>query len=172
MSQWQPQQYDPSQQGAPWGAPQQPYAQPGYQQPQPQYPPQPPPASPAKAPQRKRPLRGCLTLIVVAVAIGIGISVATSGGGGSGASWKARTDGFIVINPGDIAVTLKITNTGKTAATPTCTVNASDPAGSYTGVFQGTLQNTVQPGRTTTTVANVSVSNNGAQYVTDVSVSC
>lgn len=131
------------------------------------------PPQPAAPPRRKpSALRGCATLIVAAGVLAVIIAVATSGHGGSSSSWKATTGGTAVINPGDVAVTVHVTNTGKSAATPTCTVQVSDPAGSYTGIDQGTLSSPVQPGQTVTYVDNVSVSNNGAQYVTDATVSC
>jgi hypothetical protein len=105
----------------------------------------------------------------VAAVIGIVIAVATSGGGGS---FKATVGDFTVINPADLAVAVHVTNTGTTAATPTCTIEASDPSGAYTGFDEGTLTSPVQPGATTTYVDNVTVTHQGAQYVTQVSVTC
>ena len=193
MSDWQPEQYDPRRhaqrigQPAPWEAQGAPYGQfgqtpPGYQQPpqhqqpQPQYAPQPvaPPAprQPAPAAAKRKPSarRGCLALVMLAGVIGVIIAVATSGGGGG--SFKASVGGYTVINPADLAVVIHVTNTGKAAATPTCTISASDPSGAYTGFDEGTLTAPVPAGRTVTYVDNVTITGQGAQYVTSVTVSC
>lgn len=157
-----------------WQAPQQPqqqwqgYPRPG-QAPRQQYAPTPPQAAPRQ--RKRRPLLGCLGFIVTAAVIGIIIAIATSGGGGP-SPWKAAVGDTAVINPADLAVTVHVTNTGKTAATPTCTVRASDPSGAYTGFDEGTLANPVQPGQTVTYVDNVTISGQGAQYVTSATVSC
>ena len=195
MSDWQQEQYDPRRhaqriaQPPPWEAAQNaPYGQsgqsgqmpPAYQQPQyqPQYaPPQPPHApAPPRAPtappvnaRRRRPLLGCLALVVLAGVAVIIIAVATSGG--SGGSFKTAVS-YTVNNPADLAVAVHDTNTGKTAATPTCTVSASDPSGAYTGFDEGTLDNPVPAGQTVTYVDNVTITGQGAQYVTSVTVSC
>lgn len=178
--QWQPPQYDPRAQQYPPQPP--PWEQPGYGQPlyqppaaayarvQPPSPPQ--SAPPAQKPGSKsRPLRGCLTLVAVAGVVVVIIVVAT-GAGGSGASWKATVGGTAVINPADLAVTVHVTNTGKTAGTPTCKVQANDPSYAYTGFDEGTLTNPVQPGQTVTYVDNVTITGQGAQYVTQATVSC
>ena len=172
--QWQPPQWDPEahdrtrqpqqyQQGYQFPPPQQQYA------PQPPQPPAAQPQQPA-AKRKGRPLVGCLTLIVAAAIIAVIIAVATSGSGPS--PWKATVGDSVVINPADLAVTVHVTNTGSTAATPTCTVQASDPSGTYTGFDQGTLTSPVQAGQTTTYVDNVTITHEGAQYVTSVTVSC
>lgn len=191
MSQQYPQDYDPRQrqqwerQQVPWqdehappaqypSAPADqrgPFQQPGYQ---PTYPPGPQPQQPrAAAPAAKRKpsaLRGCLTLIGIAAVLGIVIALVTSGG--NGASFKAKVGSFTVINPADLAVAVHVTNTGKKAATPTCTIQASDPSGAYTGFDEATLDNPVPAGQTVTYVDNVTISSQGASYVTSVTVSC
>jgi hypothetical protein len=77
-----------------------------------------------------------------------------------------------VINPAAVDVTLKVTNTGSSPATPMCTVDATDSSGAYSGVNAGSLSSAVQPGQTTTTVMEVTITNQGAQYVTSATVSC
>lgn len=121
--------------------------------------------------RKGRPLAGCLTLIVIAAAIATGISIAVSGGGGP-SPYKAVVGDMTVINPADLAVTVHVTNTGKTAGTPTCTVSASDPSGTYTGFDVGTLTSPVAAGQTTTYVDNVTITHQGAAYVTSATVSC
>lgn len=170
--------YDPRQQRPVTPPRWQQSGQPRYRPPQPgDYPPfqpsyqLPPQAAPAvKAPRRRRrPLLGCLAVIAAAAVAGIAISVATSGGG---TTWKAHVENSVVINPADLAVAVQVTNTGSTAGTPTCTVTAQDPSDAYGGFDEGTLTSPVQPGATTTYVDNVTISGQGARYVTQVSVTC
>lgn len=86
--------------------------------------------------------------------------------------WKARVQDYAVINPADLAVTVRVTNTGGTAGTPDCTVQASDPSGAYTGIDAATLSSPVKAGAFAVYVDNVTITSQGAQYVTQVSVSC
>lgn len=86
--------------------------------------------------------------------------------------FTATASDIMVVNPAAVDVTLKITNTGSSAATPTCTVEASDSSGAYSGVNAGSLGSPVQPGQTVTSVMEVTITNQGAQYVTSATVSC
>ena len=169
MSQQYPQDQYPSNQYAPQYPPQ--YQSQPHQPPHQPYVPPPVAAPPAQKPEKKgNALVGCLTLVIlVVIVIGV-IAVVTSGGGGD--SFKARVGSYTVINPADLAVAVHVTNTGKTAATPTCTVNAQDPSGAYSGVDAATLDSPVRPGQTVTYVDNVTITGQGASYVTQVTVSC
>lgn len=126
---------------------------------------------------------GCLALIVIVFVLWafhalFGSSDKGSGGGNkpSGGEKKAayttEVVDHIVINPADLAVTAHVTNSGKAAGKPQCTIKASDPTGTYSGVDVATLQDPVAVGATTTFVDHVTVTKQGAQYVTEVKVSC
>ena len=135
------------------------------------------PAPPPPVPQARKPRRklswkawGCLTVLAVLAALVIIIIVAVVNG--SRATFTAREDGITVVNPAAVDVTLKVTNTGTSPATPSCTVNASDSSGAYTGINEGTLSGPVQPGQTVTTVMEITITHQGAQYVTQATVSC
>lgn len=112
---------------------------------------------------------GCITLIVVGLLIGGAIALF---GGGSGAKYTTTVSDFTVVNPADLAVTMKITNTGSKSGRPTCTVQANDPSYTYTGVDAGDLSESIAPGATTATVMNLTISKQGAQYVTNVTAKC
>ena len=90
----------------------------------------------------------------------------------SSGSFTAKVTGTTVINPATLAVTIQVTNTGTSAATPMCTVDATAPARAYTGVNAGSLSAPVQPGQTMTTVMDVVITGQGARYVTQATVSC
>lgn len=161
MSEPEPQQYDPAahQRRMQGGQPSQGYAP---------YPPR--EAWQQRAPRRHRGLRiACLAVIGTAVII-VAVTVLASGGGGT--TWKATVADYTVINPADLAVTVHVANTGTRAGTPTCKINAQDPSGAYSGFDEGTLTSPVRPGATATYVDNVTITSQGAQYVTQVTVSC
>jgi hypothetical protein len=141
---------------------------PGWQQPPPRY--QPPPRKRRKA----RWPRVLLALAVTAVAI---IVIGTVIGavfhvGSGGTTYRAVVEHTAVINPADLAVTIQVTNTGRNAGSPDCTVQASDASDAYTGINEGTLSGKVQPGQTVTSVMNLIITHQGAQYVTSATVSC
>jgi len=113
---------------------------------------------------------GCITLIVLGLLVWGGIEI--FGGGSSGTTYKATVSDFVVVNPADLAVTLHIENTGSKGGTPDCTVNANDGSYTYTGVNEGTLSTAIAPGQTTTTVMQVTITKQGASFVTDVTAKC
>ena len=130
-----------------------------------------------KTPARRRLTRRGRRLRIVlwsfiALVIVIIVAAQLGGSGGPKASWKARVQDYVVINPADLAVTVRVTNTGKAAGTPTCTVNAQDPSGAYTGFDSGTLTKPIAAGSFGVYVDNVTITSQGARFVTQVTVSC
>lgn len=123
----------------------------------------------AVAPKKKSNTVGCGIVLGLVVAAGIGIKSCVFGGG---TSYSATVQDFNAMNPSDLAVTFHVTNTGSSAGTPECTVQAHDPSYSYHGEDIGTLASSVAPGATVTTVMHISISGSGAEYVTDVTVTC
>lgn len=115
-------------------------------------------------------LIGCVTLVVIGLLVWGGCSVFS--GGGSHTTYTAQATGQTVINPADLAVSVRVTNTGKNAATPECTIEASDPSGTYTGIDVATLKDKVAAGATTNFADNLTIKKQGARYVTDVKVTC
>ncbi len=93
-------------------------------------------------------------------------------GCGPGTTYKATVTGTSVLNPADLGVTVQVTNTGQSAGTPTCQITAQDPSYAYTGFSQVTLKGTLQPGQTTHFADNVTITGQGAQYVTQAAVKC
>ncbi len=111
---------------------------------------------------------GACLVIFAAFAIG----GALTGPGAPSAKYTAHVQDQLVINPADLAVTIRVTNSGKAAGTPECTVQASDPGGAYTGTDVGTLNSPIKAGAFAVYVDNVTITGQGAGYVTQVSVSC
>jgi hypothetical protein len=117
---------------------------------------------------------GCALAAVAAVVAGIALAVhfGAKEKAQSAAQYKAAVVRYSVVNPADLSVYFSVTNTGKTAGEPQCTVNASDPSGAYSGFGAGTLASPVQPGRTEDSIMDVTITSQGAQYVTSVTVTC
>jgi hypothetical protein len=100
------------------------------------------------------------------------ITALTVAGCGGGTTYKASVMGYNVLNPADLDVAVQVTNTGQSAGTPSCTIQASDPSGAYSGIDVAALQGTVAAGQTTHFTDNIVITHEGAQYVTDVTVKC
>lgn len=78
----------------------------------------------------------------------------------------------MVDNPSLLTVAVDIYNDGPVAGEPTCTVEASDEGGTYAGTLKGSPANPVPPGGPTAVRYPVAISNEGAAFVTEVSVIC
>jgi hypothetical protein len=116
---------------------------------------------------------GCLVLIVAVVVTAGGAWAWNALTSGPGASYKATVTGRLVVNPATLDVTVRVINTGQGAGTPSCQINASDPSGSYSGADLVTLQGKLQPGQATNfDDPHITITNQGARYVTQVTVTC
>jgi hypothetical protein len=141
------------------------WPQPGTQGPQPQ----PHPGRPRKRRSTRRQIFTIACVLVIAVAV---ISVVASLASSGGAKYSAHVVSYTAVNPADLSVAIRVTNTGSETGTPTCTIDAEDPSYTYTGVDVATLQGTVAPGASAAFVDNLTITKQGASYVTQVTVSC
>lgn len=117
----------------------------------------------------KRTAGGILLLIVLIAAA----FFAFKAFGGSGStSYSTTVQDYNSVNPADLAVTFQVTNTGKKAGTPECTVQAQDPTYTYHGVNIGKLTAPIQPGETKTTVMDLTITQEGASFISKATVKC
>ncbi len=93
---------------------------------------------------------------------------------GSGAKYKATLDttSFNVINPATLGVTFHVKNIGTKAGNPTCTIDVSDTSGTYNGTDVLSDGPTIKPGQTVTSADQITITKQGAQYVTGGTISC
>jgi hypothetical protein len=85
-----------------------------------------------------------------------------------------QSGGLSVQNPAEVEVYITVKNTGKNSGTPTCTINLSSPGGAYTGFDGLTPENPIPAGGQESYTDTITVTNQGANYVTIAasSVSC
>lgn len=114
---------------------------------------------------------------IVTLIIFLGIPVAFGLWVGLGGNSKSQYSGSVdisssqVVNPATLAVTFHVTNHGSKAGTPNCTINVGDVNDSYTGSDAFTM-NSIKPGQTVTSVDNLTITHQGAQYVTQGTITC
>ena len=113
-----------------------------------------------------------VTLIIfLGIPIAIGLWVGLSGNSKSSYKGTVDTGSFQVINPATLAVAFHVTNNGSKAGAPYCTLNVGDVNDTYTGTDAFTMK-TIQPGQTVTSVDDLTITHQGAQYVTQGTISC
>jgi hypothetical protein len=130
------------------------------------------PAAPKKATGNQVTGCGLIIVLVIAGIIALVVHLGSKEKAASAAQYKASVAFTKVVNPADLAVYFTVKNTGGSAGSPQCTVNASDPSGAYTGFNSGTVASAIQPGATEKNMINVTITSQGAKYVTSVTVTC
>lgn len=126
-----------------------------------------PTAKPKPARRQIRWGRVAVALAIVAAATWVSVSLFNGT-----PSFSATASSFLALSPTDVAVTLKVTNTGSASATPTCVVQVHDPTFQYQGIGSGQLDAPVAPGSTVTTAMNVRISSGAAALITAATVKC
>ena len=77
-----------------------------------------------------------------------------------------------IINPADLRVYGEVKNTGGKSGTPSCTIQAHDDAYSYHGTDVVERTSPLKPGGIWDWVDDVTITSQGAQYVTKIEVQC
>lgn len=88
------------------------------------------------------------------------------------AAYDATVQDIVVVNPATVTVVATVTNTGGTAGTPKCFVQAQDPAGAYEGYDSFNSKSPLDPGATNTLRGDLVITNEGAAFVTEASITC
>ena len=117
-------------------------------------------------------LQGILGIVIVILIIW-GIFAIFFGGSGKKAKYQGtvETSSFNVINPATLGVAFHVKNTGNAPGAPYCTLQVNDQNDNYSGTDAFTLK-TIQPGQTITSTDNLTITKQGAQYVTTGSITC
>ena len=77
------------------------------------------------------------------------------------------------INPSLLTVEYRVTNTTENAGISECSITMKDKSNTYVGSdFGYKSAKEIMPGETYSGIANLKISNNGAQYITEGSIDC
>lgn len=77
-----------------------------------------------------------------------------------------------VVNPADLRLYGEVKNTGGKSGTPSCTIQAHDDSYSYHGTDIVTRTSPLNPGGVWDWKDDITITSQGAQYVTQIEVSC
>lgn len=85
--------------------------------------------------------------------------------------FESKISGNKAIDPSTLSVEISVTNKGATPKKPSCAINVENASGDYSGydVLNGEQ---IDAGDTKTFVKNISISKEGAPYITSGHVSC
>jgi hypothetical protein len=127
----------------------------------------------SKQQQGANPLAVIITVIIL---IFLGIWLFGGSGGEEEPKQQAKYEASIVSkvvdNPATLSVGIRVRNVSDTAGTSTCTITARDSGYSYTGVDAVTLKEELQPNESALVKVPLTITNEGARYVTQAEVEC
>jgi hypothetical protein len=114
-----------------------------------------------------------VAFLVISIASGGGNSSSTSTGTATSQTrnYAATIDGTAVINPATLAVRFSVTNDGTQTVTPSCKIDAKDPSSTYRG-FDIFVIDPIKPGGIEHAAGNLTITKEGASFVTDLTISC
>ncbi len=113
-----------------------------------------------------------LVVFIIALVVGTIKNQNTPKSSSPKASYSATITRSSPIDPATLWVSVRVTNTSNVSGEPDCTVRAQNPSGSYKGWDIFGLGRKIAPGGTDSFNARLTITNNGASYVTEATVSC
>lgn len=87
-------------------------------------------------------------------------------------SYEASIINYGVVDPATLKAHVKVKNISNVEGKPSCTVNASNNGGAYHGFDIFSTSETLQPGNEVAFNGNITITNEGANYITNVTVEC
>jgi hypothetical protein len=85
--------------------------------------------------------------------------------------YPAKIDGYAAPNPATLAIRFHVYNDGTQPISPSCTIKAQDGSGAYHGFDIFNLK-PMPAGTTINTLGNITITNQGAGFVTQVTITC
>jgi hypothetical protein len=86
--------------------------------------------------------------------------------------YPATVEGHAVINPATMSVRFRVHNTGSLPITPSCTLSASDPSGTYHGFDIFTPKSPIAAGASIPLVGRLTITKQGANYANQFKIKC
>lgn len=90
---------------------------------------------------------------------------------GDSTTYTSEVTNYRAVNPASIQIFVNTTNTGSSEGTPSCTAHASDRSGAYSG-FDSFELDPIPAGENERWNGYITIENEGASFVTEVSVEC
>ena len=115
---------------------------------------------------------GIFVALMIIGSIGGNDSTKSSSGTTTVKQFPATIENVIVINPAAVNVVFHVRNNGNTDITPNCTINVKDASGTYHGYDIFVFKNSLSPGQQSNGVGRITVTKQGAEFVTESSISC
>jgi len=100
------------------------------------------------------------------------LAMVLAGCGGPAAAYRAAVVSYNAPATGDLDVSVRVTNIGTVAGTPTCTIDAKYQSGAAAGSNTGELSGSLAPGHSSVLNMLVAIPGEGIGNVTKVSASC
>lgn len=98
--------------------------------------------------------------------------ILAAAGCGGGGSYSAKIMNYQALDPAHLGVTVQVTNTGSSAGTPSCLIQAISNQNGDNGTDDVTVEGTLQPGQTTHFADSFVITSQGAADVDNVTVNC
>lgn len=111
-----------------------------------------------------------LAIVLVVILVVIVIAIVASG---KKAKYTATVDtsSIAVVSPTTVSVSYHVKNIGKAAGTPSCTITVNDASDAHFGEDVVSV-GSIKVGQTVTSADSITISNQGAQYVTQATINC
>jgi hypothetical protein len=114
-----------------------------------------------------------LTIVLLGIAIfGSDGETSTPVTPSSNAIFSGKILSSEVVNPATVKVKFEITNSGTDAGIPSCVVRVQDASGTYKGFDSPIFDYSIEPNSSITGAINLTVTKEGASFVTQGEVSC
>lgn len=121
--------------------------------------------------KRHKILTGLIILVVLFLALGATTSDKKAAPKGA-AKYEASIQNYTVTDPATLRVDVKVHNTGTASGKPNCEINADNGTRAYHGVDRVVRSEELGAGQWWGFAQNITITNQGAQYVKDVTVKC
>lgn len=115
--------------------------------------------------------RKIFVLMVFGLAILL-IGIALISGSSHKSIFSGKVYGVKVVDPATVNVQFTFTNTGTVAAPPNCSIHVQNAGGSYVGFDSPVMTSPVSPGASISGNINLTITGNGAQYISQGNVTC
>jgi len=115
---------------------------------------------------------GVFVALMVIGSVGGNDSGTSSSGKTTVKQFPATIEAINVINPATVNVTFNVKNDGNTDISPSCTINVKDASNTYHGYDIFVIKEPMSPGQQRNGVGPITVTKQGAAFVTESSISC